>query len=352
MAWRRCPVKAGRWTRIGILAALFAGLLFFIIRYGKAFMQAMLPLGIGIVIAYILLPLVEALDNLKISRIFSILISFALSLFIILVILLWLIPIFIENIKDLTTVLPGMFEETFKNLRLLIERNVPLSWQQGILQEMDNSFVKMQDRMTQAMYNLISSLPGTISFILDALLAWILSFYILKDKEQLVNNLKFFFPKSIRGEMVCFFRDIHRVVLRFIQGQVLIAIIISIIETLGLYLVGMPYAPLLGFIGGLSNIIPYFGPYIGAVPALAVALTLSPWKAVWTAVVFLVVQQLDNIYLSPRIMEGKLGLHPVMTILAVIVGGKLFGMAGLLFSVPLVAMLKILVKRLYRTVSG
>lgn len=345
-------MKAGRWTRIGILAALFAGLLFFIIRYGKAFMQAMLPLGIGIVIAYILLPLVEALDNLKISRIFSILISFALSLFIILVILLWLIPIFIENIKDLTTVLPGMFEETFKNLRLLIERNVPLSWQQGILQEMDNSFVKMQDRMTQAMYNLISSLPGTISFILDALLAWILSFYILKDKEQLVNNLKFFFPKSIRGEMVCFFRDIHRVVLRFIQGQVLIAIIISIIETLGLYLVGMPYAPLLGFIGGLSNIIPYFGPYIGAVPALAVALTLSPWKAVWTAVVFLVVQQLDNIYLSPRIMEGKLGLHPVMTILAVIVGGKLFGMAGLLFSVPLVAMLKILVKRLYRTVSG
>ncbi len=345
-------MKAGRWTQIGILAALFAGLLFFIIRYGKAFMQAMLPLGIGIVIAYILLPLVEALDNLKISRIFSILISFALSLFIILVILLWLIPIFIENIKDLTTVLPGMFEETFKNLRLLIERNVPLSWQQGILQEMDNSFVKMQDRMTQAMYNLISSLPGTISFILDALLAWILSFYILKDKEQLVNNLKFFFPKSIRGEMVCFFRDIHRVVLRFIQGQVLIAIIISIIETLGLYLVGMPYAPLLGFIGGLSNIIPYFGPYIGAVPALAVALTLSPWKAVWTAVVFLVVQQLDNIYLSPRIMEGKLGLHPVMTILAVIVGGKLFGMAGLLFSVPLVAMLKILVKRLYRTVSG
>lgn len=345
-------MKAGRWTRIGILAALFAGLLFFIIRYGKAFMQAMLPLGIGIVIAYILLPVVEALDNLKISRVFSILISFALSIFIILVILLWLIPIFIENIKDLTTVLPGMFEETFNNLKGFIERNIPLGWQQGILRELDNSFEKVQDRITQAMYDLISSLPGTISFILDVLLAWILSFYILKDKEQLVSNLKFFFPKSIRGEMVCFFRDIHRVVLRFIQGQVLIALIISIIETLGLYLVGMPYAPLLGFIGGLSNIIPYFGPYIGAVPALAVALTLSPWKAVWTAVVFLVVQQLDNIYLSPRIMEGKLGLHPVTTILAVIVGGKLFGMVGLLLSVPLVAMLKILIKRVYRTVSG
>ena len=152
--------------------------------------------------------------------------------------------------------------------------------------------------------------------------------------------------------MVCFFRDIHQVVLRFIQGQIIIAIIISIIETLGLILIGMPYAPLLGFIGGVSNIIPYFGPYIGAVPALAVALTMSPWMALWTAIVFLVVQQVDNIYLSPRIMEGKLGLHPVTTILAVIIGGKLFGMLGLLLSVPLVAMLKILLKRLYRSVSG
>jgi len=345
-------VKAGRWIRIGILAALFVGLLFFAVKYAKDFFQALLPLGIGIVIAYILLPLVEALDKLKIPRTISIAISFVLSLVVILVILLWLIPIFVNNIRDLTTVLPEMFEEIFLNLKGFIERNIPSGWQQELLKELDNSLAKAQDRLTQALYNFISTLPKTISIILDVLLAWILSFYILKDKEQLVSNLKYFFPKSIRGEMVCFFRDIHRVVLRFIQGQVLIAVILSILETLGLYLVGMPYAPLLGFIGGLSNIIPYFGPYIGAVPALAVALTISPWKAVWAAAVFLIVQQLDNIYLSPRIMEGKLGLHPVTTILAVIVGGKLFGMAGLLFSVPLVAMLKILVKRVYRIVSG
>lgn len=345
-------MKAGRWIRIGILAALLAGLLFFVIKYAKGFLQAMLPLGIGIVIAYILLPLVEALDKLKVPRTIGIVISFVLSMVIILVILLWLIPIFVNNIRDLTTVLPDMFEETFQNLKGFIERNVPSGWQQELLKELDNSLAKAQDKLTQVLYAFISSLPKTVSIILDVLLAWILSFYILKDKEQLVSNLKFFFPKSVRGEMVCFFRDIHRVVLRFIQGQVLIAIILSVIETLGLYLVGMPYAPLLGFIGGLSNIIPYFGPYIGAVPALAVALTISPWKAVWTAAVFLIVQQLDNIYLSPRIMEGKLGLHPVTTILAVIVGGKLFGMAGLLFSVPLVAMLKILVKRVYRSVSG
>lgn len=345
-------MKAGLCIRIGILAALLTGLLFFVMKYGKEFIQAMLPLGIGIIIAYIILPLVEALDNLKVNRIISISISFVFSIIVIMVILLWLIPIFVDNIKDLTAVLPGMFETTFQNMKAFIEKNLPLPWQQEVLKELDNSFIKMQDSITKAMYSFISTLPKTVSLILDVLLAWIFSFYILKDKEQIVSSIKYFFPKSVRGEMVCFLRDIHRVVLRFIQGQVLIAIILSFIETLGLYVIGMPYAPLLGFIGGLSNIIPYFGPYIGAVPALAVALTLSPWKAVWTAVVFLVVQQLDNIYLSPRIMEGKLGLHPVTTILAVIVGGRLFGILGLLFSVPLVAMLKILIKRVYRTVSG
>lgn len=345
-------MKAGQRSRAGILIALFAGLLFFVIKYGKAVMQAMLPLGIGIILAYILLPSVEAFDNLKIPRTVSILLSFLFSLILILVILLWLIPIFTENIRDLTAILPGMFDSAFQGLKIFIEKNIPEGWQQGILTEVDNSLARIQSALMQSMYGFISKLPKTVSLILDILLAWIFTFYILKDKEQLVSNLKYFFPKSVRGEMVCFFRDIHRVVLRFIQGQVLIAIIISVIETIGLYLIGMPYAPLLGFIGGLSNIIPYFGPYIGAVPALAVALTISPWMAAWAAVVFLVVQQVDNIYLSPRIMEGKLGLHPVTTILAVIVGGRLFGMLGLLFGVPITAMLKILVKRVYRIISG
>jgi predicted PurR-regulated permease PerM len=345
-------VKAGQWIRIGILTALCAGLIFFVIKYGKQFFQALHPLGFGIIIAYILLPLVETLDRLKVSRTISILTSFILSMIIISVVLLMIIPIFVDNIKELTAVLPGMFDEAFKKVEIFIKGNIPSSWQPEILKEVDNSLIKIQDSLTRAMYNFITSLPGTISFVLDVLLGWILSFYILKDKEQLVSGLKYFFPKSIRGEMVCFFRDIHRVVLRFIQGQVLIAIIISIIETLGLYLIGMPYATLLGFIGGMSNIIPYFGPYIGAIPALAVALTISPWKALWTAAVFFVVQQLDNIYLSPRIMEGKLRLHPVVTMLAVIVGGKMFGVWGLLFGVPLVAMLKVLLKRVHRIVAG
>lgn len=345
-------MKAGRWIRIGILAALAAGLLFFIIRYGKELLNALIPLGIGVVIAYILLPVVDALDNLKTSRIVNILISFGISIIVIMLVMLWLIPILIDNIRNLTAIIPSIFEAVSTSFFAFIQKNIPPYWQEDILMELDRSFFRIQEKIMAGLYDFISSLPNTISFIFDVLVAWILSFYILKDKERIVGNVKYFFPQPCREDMICFIRDIHRVVLRFIQGQVLIAIIISIVETLGLYLIGMPYAPLLGFIGGISNIIPYFGPYIGAVPAVAVALTVSPWKALWAASVFLIVQQVDNIYLSPRIMKGKLGLHPVTTIMAVIIGGKLFGFLGLLFGVPLAAMVKIAVKRLFRTVAG
>ena len=195
-------MKAGQWIRIGILTALCAGLIFFVIKYGKQFFQALHPLGFGIIIAYILLPLVETLDRLKVSRTISILTSFILSMIIISVVLLMIIPIFVDNIKELTAVLPGMFDEAFKKVEIFIKGNIPSSWQPEILKEVDNSLIKIQDSLTRAMYNFITSLPGTISFVLDVLLGWILSFYILKDKEQLVSGLKYFFPKSSGNGML------------------------------------------------------------------------------------------------------------------------------------------------------
>ena len=178
-----------------ILTALCAGLIF-VIKYGKQFFQALHPLGFGIIIAYILLPLVETLDRLKVSRTISILTSFILSMIIISVVLLMIIPIFVDNIKELTAVLPGMFDEAFKKVEIFIKgHSIKLATE--ILKEVDNSLIKIQDSLTRAMYNFITSCRDDI-FRIDVLLGWILSFYILKDKEQLVSGLKYFFPKSIR----------------------------------------------------------------------------------------------------------------------------------------------------------
>ncbi|NLX76597.1 MAG: AI-2E family transporter [Clostridiaceae bacterium] len=345
-------MKAVRWVKTGIPAALLAGFLFFIVFFGKEIIKAMVPLGIATAISYILLPVVDYSEKLKMPRTVGIIISILLSMVVILAVFVWIIPILANNISDISRALPELFNSVFNNIVYFVEKNAPDDWHNDIMQEINNLFSRLQQELITGLYGFFSILPETLSVIIDILVGWILSFYILRDKELIVRKLKYVFPEKYREEIICFLRDIHRVVIRFIQGQILIAVIIGIIETIGLYIAGIPYAPLLGMIGGISNVIPYFGPYIGAVPAVAVALTISPWKAALAIIVFVIVQQIDNIILSPRIIKGKLGLHPVTTIMSVLVGGRLFGFTGLVLAVPLTAMVKIILKKAYRIISG
>lgn len=145
--------------------------------------------------------------------------------------------------------------------------------------------------------------------------------------------------------MIATCREINDILSNFIQGQLLTAAIIGVMETVALFIVGVKYAPILGIIGGISNIIPYFGPFIGAIPAVAVALIDSPVKVLWTVVAFVIIQQIDNMFISPKIIEGRLGLHPVTTILAVLVGEEFFGIIGMLLAVPVTAVIKVILKR-------
>lgn len=345
-------MKAGRWIRTGIPVALLAGFIFLIVFWGGIIIKAIFPLITGIVVSYILLPVAEFFERLKIKRTLSILFSILLSLVVILMIFVWLVPVLIDNIKDLTGMLPELYNSAFSNITNFIRKNAPENLHNDILKETERFVLNLQQRFISNLQGIISLLPKTLSVIIDVLVGWILSFYILKDRELIIENLKHIFPEKYREEIVCFLRDIHRIAVKFIQGQILIALMVGILETVGLYIVGLPYAPLLGFIGGISNIIPYFGPYIGAVPAVTVALTMSPWKAIMTILVFAVVQQIDNLFLSPRIIKEKLGLHPVTTIMAVIAGGRLFGFFGLIFAVPSVAVTKIILYKIYRIISG
>jgi len=167
----------------------------------------------------------------------------------------------------------------------------------------------------------------------------------MKDAEFFKKGALSLVPRRWRNEIIGTCREINEILSCFIQGQLLTALIIGIMETVALAIIGVKYSPILGFIGGISNIIPYFGPFIGAIPSVAVALIDSPVKAFWT-----VVQQIDNAFISPKIIEGRLGLHPITTILAVLAGGEFFGIIGMLVAVPVTAVLKVILKRLIEAI--
>jgi len=116
---------------------------------------------------------------------------------------------------------------------------------------------------------------------------------------------------------------------------------------LGVEFVGMDYALLIGIIGGVADLIPYFGPIIGAVPALLLALTKSPWMAFKVAIVILVVQQIEGNLISPKLMGDSVKLHPLWVVFALLAGGEVAGFWGMLLAVPLAAVIKVVIRHIY-----
>jgi predicted PurR-regulated permease PerM len=321
----------------------------FLYRFRVKLGKIITPFFMAMIIAYLLNPLVKKLVRKKIPRPAAILLLYLLFSLTLISIIVFIIPELINNAKELMATLPqitaryqGMFN---KYVSMIQSSNWPADVKEAIFREIYNGTSMAQEYIANTMKYSLSTFFETISVFLDLVLAMIIAYYFIKDAEFFKTSVLSLTPRRWRNGMINAGREIHLILTNFIQGQLLTAIIIGTLEMIGLSLVKVKYPLILGLIGGIANIIPYFGPVIGAIPAVAVAIIDSPLKVIWVVVVFVIIQQIDNAFISPKIIEGKLGLHPVSTILAVLIGGEFFGILGMLVSVPIMAIIKVLLKR-------
>ena len=182
---------------------------------------------------------------------------------------------------------------------------------------------------------------------MDSFTTLVLTFYFLRDRKLILDFLLGLFPFQHRTTISEIFTGLSKIFSDFLKGQLLVSVILGVLQTAGLFLLKIPYALILGFMAGLLNIVPYFGPFIGAVPAVIAAFFISPWKAVTVILLFLILQQVDNIVLTPKIVEGQLKIHPIATIIAVFIGGELLGFWGILFGVPIYAALRFILQKVF-----
>jgi predicted PurR-regulated permease PerM len=198
----------------------------------------------------------------------------------------------------------------------------------------------------------VISLGGNIfSFVLAA----VLSIYLIKDEEYFADLWRklfgLLFGRSPAGakvtEVLAIIDDTFR---RYIRGQLLEAAIVGLLSAVVLYLIGIDYAIMIGVISGICNMIPYIGPIAGTVLAVLIALLSGqPLLALWATAGMILVQQIDNNLLAPKIVGDSVGLHPVFTMLAIVIGGNVGGLVGMLTAVPVAASVKILLNRWYES---
>lgn len=307
------------------------------------------PFVMAVVVSYILYPIVAKLEAKRVARSVSIILIYFVLGVVFTITTVFVVPKFINSTKDLINKLPDITLEYRSNLDGMVNLIYASKWPEDIKNAIFNELSRGTDMAEELILKTLrNSLAGFIRIataMFDLVLAMIIAYYLLKDSEYFSRSALSLVPRKWRNGLIATFREINAILSSFIQGQLFTAVIIGFMETIALAIVGVKYPLVLGMLGGAANTIPYFGPIIGAIPAVAVALIESPAKAIWTIVAYVIIQQIDNAFISPRIIESRLGLHPVTTILAVLAGGEFFGIAGMLLAVPAAAVIKVILKR-------
>ncbi len=332
------------WSLIGFIIIIV--LIFYIVRLIRT---AVTPLLIGIIIAYMLIPLVKLLQK-KMKKIFAVTISYIVFLAVIFVIMFFLIPLVVEQFKTFIMQIPFYMQSLSDYLSNLVATNTLVQNVQDFFQiestrltaeEISKYLLGLLNIENFNIFRGATTVTRTVfSIVLNFIIGPMLGFYILKDKEMIRSAFLKIIPVRKRLEIDTMLTKINGVFSRYIRGQLIVSFIVGVLCTIALLILRIDFAVLLGFMAGLLNLIPFLGPIIGAIPAAFTALFVSPLKALLVVIIFVVIQQIDNYVISPNIMKYQIGLHPGIIIFSLIAGGAVFGWIGLLLAVPVVAIIQ------------
>lgn len=195
-------------------------------------------------------------------------------------------------------------------------------------------------------------IAGAVGFVANAVMLLVLIpfvlFFMLKDGKQAPTFLLKILPKKHHEEAEDIIKDMDGALSAYIQGQLIVSFCVGVTAYIGYLIIRLDYSLVLGFVAMVTNVIPFVGPWIGAFPAVVVGLLESPFKALLVIIVIVVVQQIDSNITSPLVMGKKLNIHPLTIIFVLLIAGKFGGLIGLIFAVPVYALLKVIVSHMYR----
>ena len=320
-------------------------------------------LGISFVVAYLLDPSIDRLERLGLSRTLAISLLTAVALVSIGVLFLVVIPQLQLQVRHVAGRVPHWGQWLYDHLTPLLEEIAPpLSQYFGVALDIDSLktyaghlwdwAMAHLPGITQSILSIFQTMfTGLANFIvgvLNILLVPVMVFYLLRDFDVLRAHFYALLPPYWRPIVADWLGEIDHALGGFLRGQFTIALVLATIYAVGLALIGVPLGALLGIISGLANLVPYMSIVAGLVPTLVLfLLSDAPSMGGVLGIILLYVggQLLEGVYLSPRIMGRETGLHPVVVMVAILVGGTLFGLLGIIVAVPVTAVLQVVLRR-------
>ncbi len=302
-------------------------------------LQLAAPFLAAFAIAYILNPAVTLMDRKGVKRPYGILLIYGAVIAILVILSISFFPRIAGEIRRLIEVLPQYVENAYESFQDFYDRNfhriIFLPDNLENLGEMfDLDMDRFQDMFLGAFGSITQTFRGFFTRLINVILTPIITFYFLKDREKFKHKILMLIPQRVRQEALLIGYDMNTALGGFVRGQLLVALFVGTLTTVSLLVLRVEFAVLVGMIAGIANIIPYLGPVIGIVPAVFFALLDGPIKALWVIGVFTIIQQIESGIVTPRVVGKRVGIHPVFVMLSLMIGGRVFGILGMLIAVP------------------
>ncbi len=303
------------------------------------------PLFIGMLTAWLFEPLIKKLEKKKVSRVLGTTIVY-LSFVLVLVLLLWLVvPEFVEQLKELIGQVPGFltkaqefiagFFNKFQNSTIDVE---------SIKAQLITKVEEFANNLSSdSLTSVINSITKFVSEGFNVLLGILIGFYLSLDFKKFSNSLSNLIPMKYRDDTSKLLENVDEMARGYVSGTLFSSLLVAFLTFLGLVIAGVSSPLLFAIFCGITNIIPYFGPYIGGIPVVVVAFSISPMCGIITLVTIVLVQFVEGNIIHPLVVGKAVDIHPVVVVLSLLVFEHFFGIIGMILATPIVGAIKILI---------
>lgn len=333
--------------------------------------SALTPFVIGLVLAYLLLPLVNRLHT-RFPRWAAILIVYLVSFSVLTAFFAYIVPPLADQLSQLITAFPSIAQiQTWsevvldeyqqilatlpEGMRTEVEQNIAVLVNNG-LSTLRTNFVSYMQGIGTFLINSLLSIVNTVTFLLGFFLIPFWLFYVLMDNHAGGEALDRMLPRWFRADFWALVRIVNYDLSGYVRGQIILGLAVASAAGIGLLILDMfgldvDYILLLAVIAGFTELIPVIGPILGAVPAVILGFIDSPTTGIAVVILYILIQQLENNFLVPRIVGDSVGLHPAILMVLLVTCSQVFGLAGAIFSAPLGAVSRDIFSYLYGRLS-
>ncbi len=318
-----------------------------VLKFLLSVLSVLAPFFIGFILAWLMNPIVTRMEKKKIPRTIGTLIVYAVLLLVILLLIRFLIPLIYEQLQVLIGNFPSIFRELESFINSLFSKfgNIQGIDVEGLKNSiLDTIMTSLNGFMTSAPSFIMNFAGGLFSSIVTICFGLVIGIYMLIDFDSINGHLLQLLPKKNRFEASLLITNISTEVRKSVNGTLMVATMVFICDSIGFWIVGLQAPLLFGLLCGITDIIPYVGPYIGGAVAVIIGFAQSPLTGFLTLIVAIIVQLIENNILQPIIMSKTMKLHPVTIIVGLLIFEHFFGIIGMILATPCIALGKVVWK--------